>query len=248
MAQSIWNLNAYARKAREAAAEGIVLLRNEGRVLPLYEKEKIAVFGRNQFHYYKSGTGSGGAVNVDYVVGIYEALEQSGRYELNVDVRSAYEAWVAEHPFNAGQGWAVEPWFQEEMPLTVEMVEQAAAESHVAVILIGRTAGEDQDNKEEPGSFLLTVAEQDMLRKVCQAFSRTIVLLNVGNIIDMRWVEEYQPSAVAYVWQGGQEGGNGVLDVLSGDVCPSGRLSDTIACRIQDYPSTANFHIPGTGE
>lgn len=138
----------------------------------------------------------------------------------------------------------MEPWFQEEMEVSDELVKRAAAESDTAVIIIGRTAGEDKDNKAEAGSYLLTELEEDMLRKVCDVFSRTVVLLNVGNIIDMKWMEETAPSAVLYVWQGGQEGGNGVLDVLKGTVTPSGRLTDTIARDIEDYPSTVNHGDP----
>ena len=237
----MWDKRKYAAVARAAAAEGIVLLRNERQALPLVEHEKIAIFGRSQFHYYKSGTGSGGAVNVDYVVGIYEALETSGQYDINLNVRRKYEEWVIEHPFNAGAGWASEPWSQEEMELSLEEVKEAAKESDTAIYILGRTAGEDQDNKNEPGSFLLTEIEKDVIKKLCGEFSKTIVLLNVGNIIDMRWVEEYRPQAVAYVWQGGQEGGNGVLDVLSGRVNPSGKLADTIAYHIEDYPSTEYY-------
>ena len=83
-----------------------------------------------------------------------------------------------------------------------------------------------------------------MLGRVCAAFSRTIVLLNVGNIIDMKWVAKYRPAAVLYIWQGGQEGGNGVLDVLTGEVSPSGKLTDTIACNVSDYPSDPYFGDP----
>lgn len=241
MAYKEWNKLDYAATARQAAAEGIVLLRNENHALPLEPQAKIAIFGRSQFHYYKSGTGSGGAVNVDYVVGIYEAIEASGQYVINKAVRNAYTDWVAEHPFNSGAGWASEPWAQEEMRLSDEFVQEAAMESAVAILLIGRTAGEDQDNKNEQGSYLLTNTEKDVIKKLCNTFSKTIVLLNVGNIIDMSWVEEYKPDAVAYVWQGGQEGGNGVLDVVSGAVNPCGKLSDTIAASIEDYPSTVHY-------
>ena len=83
-----------------------------------------------------------------------------------------------------------------------------------------------------------------MLETVCGAFKRVAVLLNVGNIIDMKWVAKYDPAAVLYVWQGGQEGGAGVLDVLTGAVSPSGRLSDTIAIDIADYPSSEGFGDP----
>ncbi len=235
-----FDLKEYTRLAREAVAEGVVLLKNEDHVLPLKGASKIALFGRTQLNYFKSGTGSGGLVNTAYVTGIYEALKQDGGLILNENVRRAYEEWEKEHPFDEGEGWAMEPWFQEEMELTDELVRQAAEESDTAVIILGRTAGEDKDNKAEAGSYLLTDLENNMLRKVCGVFSRTVVILNVGNIIDMKWMEDVKPSAVMYVWQGGQEGGSGVLDVLRGTVSPSGRLTDTIAYNIEDYPSTAN--------
>lgn len=239
MENKIFDIKAYARTARAVVAEGIVMLRNEGAMLPLREGEKIALFGRGQFNYYKSGTGSGGMVNTSYVTGIREALEESS-FVLNGKLEKAYQDWLKDNPFDAGAGWAGEPWFQKEMPLTEELVRVAREESDTAVVVIARTAGEDQDNKPEAGSYLLTEDEEEMLRLVCGAFQRTVVLLNVGNIIDMKWVETYQPSAVLYVWQGGQEGGNGVLDVLSGKVSPSGKLTDTIARDITDYPSTRN--------
>lgn len=239
MGHGIFDMKQYARTARAVAAEGTVMLRNEGGVLPLKEGERIALFGRGQFNYYKSGTGSGGMVNASYVTGIREALEESS-FVLNEKLTAVYREWLKENPFDAGAGWAGEPWFQKEMPLTQELVGQAVEESDTAVIIIARTAGEDQDNKAEAGSYLLTADEEDMLRLVCGAFRRTVVLLNVGNIIDMKWVERYRPSSVLYVWQGGQEGGNGVLDVLSGKVSPSGKLTDTIARDIEDYPSTCN--------
>ncbi|WP_029231621.1 glycoside hydrolase family 3 protein [Butyrivibrio sp. VCB2006] len=236
-----WDIEKFKATARKAAAEGIVLLKNDNKALPLEKGTKVAVFGRSQMNYYKSGTGSGGMVNVDYVVGIYEALADSGLYKVNDKVRGAYEKFVEENPFDHGAGWAAEPWFQKEMPLTDALVKEAAKESEAAVFIIGRTAGEDQDNKNEQGSYLLTDEETAALKKVTKAFDRTIVLLNVGNIIDMKWVKEIGPQAVAYVWQGGQEGGNAVLDVLSGKVNPSGKLSDTIAENIGDYASTENF-------
>ena len=225
MGHDTFDIKQYARTARAVVAEGIVMLRNEGGALPLREGERIALFGRGQFNYYKSGTGSGGMVNTTYVTGIREALEESS-FVLNEKLAAAYREWLRENPFDAGAGWAGEPWFQKEMPLTGELVQEATEESDTAVIIIARTAGEDQDNKAEAGSYLLTADEEDMLRLVCGAFRRT--------------VERYRPSSVLYVWQGGQEGGNGVLDVLSGAVSPSGKLTDTIAGDIADYPSTGN--------
>lgn len=239
MEHKLFDLDQYAACARQVVAEGCVLLKNDRDALPLRKGAKIALFGRSQYNYYKSGTGSGGMVNVRHVVDIPEALGTS--YAVNQQVRSAYEAWLQDHPYDSGSGWGGEPWFQEEMPLDDALIRQAAEDSDAAVIVLGRSSGEDQDNKPEPGSFLLTALEEDMLRKVCGSFQRSIVLLNVGNIIDMKCVEKYDPAAVLYVWQGGQEGGNGVLDVLDGTVTPCGKLSDTIAVDITDYPSTANY-------
>lgn len=241
MSGKLFYENRFAAVARRAVAEGVVLLKNNGEVLPLQEGTTISLFGRSQYNYYKSGTGSGGMVNTKYVIGVKEALEADDRYNLNQDLKAIYDEWIKDNPFDAGIGWASEPWFQKEMVITPEIAKASAAKSDVAIVLIGRTAGEDQDNSATAGSYLLTEDEHTMLKNVTEAFEKTIVLLNVGNIIDMKWVKQYNPSAVAYIWQGGQEGGNGVLDVLSGDVNPAGRLSDTIAYDIEDYPSTANF-------
>ncbi|MCR5099945.1 MAG: glycoside hydrolase family 3 C-terminal domain-containing protein [Butyrivibrio sp.] len=239
-----FDIKKYAEKAREAVSEGVVLLKNEGEVLPLKEGSKLALFGRNQFSYYKSGTGSGGLVNTRYVVSIRDAICNSDKYVINTNLDNIYQEWLKDNPFDAGKGWAQEPWFQEEMPLDKGIVEAAGKESDTAIIFIGRTAGEDKDNAAEAGSYLLTEDENNMLSLVCSEFERTIVLLNVGNIIDMKWVDKYNPAAVLYVWQGGQEGGNGVLDVLDGTVSPSGKLADTIALDITDYPSTINYGDP----
>ncbi len=239
-----FDLQAYAAKARETVAAGAVLLRNENDALPFEKGSRVAVFGRSQFNYYKSGTGSGGMVNTAPVPGIPEALEAAGDVTPDPEVKAAYEAWLADHPFDVGQGWAAEPWFQEEMPLDPALVSQAAARCDGAVVVLGRTAGEDKDNFAAQGSWFLTGAEREMLSRVCGAFSRVAVVLNVGNIIDMTWVEEYAPQAVLVVWQGGQEGGNGTADLLTGRAYPSGKLSDTIARSIEDYPAAGHFGDP----
>ncbi len=242
--KSTLDMKEYKRLSRLTNAEGMVLIKNDNQALPLAAGSKVALFGRSQLNYYKSGTGSGGAVNTEYVTGILEAMEASEDIQLNTDLLQTYRDWVVDHPFDAGCGWATEPWYQEEMPLTEQLVAQAAEQSDVAVIVIGRVAGEDRDNQAVAGSYLLTETEQQMLELVGRHFARTIVLLNTGNIIDMKWVEKYAPSAVLYVWQGGQEGGNAVLDVLLGRVTPSGKLADTIAYDIKDYPSHEHFGDP----
>lgn len=240
MNKYIVDMDKYALLARKTVAEGAVLLENHHNALPLKQGEKISIFGRIQFDYYKSGTGSGGLVNTRYVVGILDALKEED-IQLNEELLHTYESWIEEHPYDYGQGWAQEPWCQEEMPLTEDIIDQAKKFSETAIVILGRTAGEDKDAGAEQGSYLLTDREEDMLRRVCENFDRVIVLLNVGNIIDMKWVSRYQPSAVLYVWQGGMEGGHGVADVLMGRISPCGKLADTIANDITDYPSTENF-------
>lgn len=240
MIQHTLDLGKYAQVARQAAAEGCVLLKNDKQTLPFRKGDKVAVFGRCAFYYYKSGLGSGGLVNTRYVVSILDALEACEDITLEENIMKIYQDWIQANPVDEGHGWGTVPWSQEEMPLTEEAI-KAAKKADIALVIIGRTAGEDQDNKAEEGSYLLTQTERDMIRKVCEQFKRTVVLLNVGNIIDMSWVEEYKPSAVLYAWQGGQEGGNGVVDILSGKVNPCGKLTDTIAYDISDYPSTSNF-------
>ncbi len=234
----------YAAKAREMAAEGCVLLRNERKTLPIRPDDTVSVFGRIQLHYYKSGTGSGGRVNAPYVVNIVDGLENGGT-KLNRRLLDVYTAWVKEHPFDLGVGWANEPFSQEEMPLDRALVEEAAAESDVALVILGRSSGEDRDAESVPGSWFLSEREKEMLSLVTEYFPRTAVVLNTGSIMDMSWVESTNPGAVLYVWQGGQEGGNAAADVLTGRVNPSGKLSDTIARSIEDYPSAKDF---GSGE
>lgn len=235
------DMKKYAALTRQVVAEGCVLLRNENHTLPLRKGAKVASFGRSQLCYYKSGTGSGGRVNTEYVVTVLDALKACPDLVLDQSLLNMYEAWHKANPYDGGNGWAKEPWAQEEMPLTEDIVQAAAARNDTALITLGRTAGEDRDNHAGAGSYCLTPEEETMIRLVCRYFDKTVVLLNVGNIIDMKWVEKYHPAAVMYVWQGGQEGGNGVLDVLTGAVNPCGRLTDTVAWDISDYPSTKNF-------
>lgn len=230
-----------AKVARRAGAEGIVMLKNENNCLPFRQGEVISVFGRIQKHYFKSGTGSGGCVNVDYVVDIPTGLRRSGVVRVNEKLAAIYDKWIEKHPYDNGIGWNSVPWAQVEMPLTDKIVSEAAAESDAALVILGRTAGESRDNHSGEGSWELTRLEAAMIRRVKEKFGRVCVALNVGNIIDMKWVEKYGIDAVVYVWQGGQEGGNSVADVLCGKVSPSGKLTDTIARNLTDYISGKNF-------
>jgi len=238
-------LEGFAEFSREVAAEGAVLLKNEGQVLPLREGDRVAIFGRIQVNYYRSGTGSGGSVNVAYTTNLLGGLRAKANVAVDEELAAVYERWIEENPFdNGGGGWAAEPWNQKEMPLTDELVAAARGRSNKAIVVIGRTAGEDQDNADEPGSYRLTDDEKAMLKRVTSHFEQTVVVLNVSNIIDMSWLEDeyvHPIAGVIYSWHGGMEGGNAIADVLAGDVTPSGKLTDTIAYSIDDYPSTRNY-------
>lgn len=232
--------------SRQAATEGIVLLKNSDSILPLQTSDTVSLFGRCQIDTYRSGTGSGGAVNVPYSVNALHGLHENPNINLNLSLVEVYQRWVKDNPFNdGGGGWAVEPWFQDEMPLSTSAVMDAAAKSNKAIIFIGRTAGEDQDNAQQQGSYNLTALEMQMLEKVTGHFDDVIVILNVTNIIDMSWVSSLKDArslkAILYSWAAGMEGGHALADVLSGDVSPSGRLTDTIAHSLSDYPSSASF-------
>src|SRR5665647_573827 len=128
--------NEYCELARSAVAEGVVLLVNDNNVLPLQKDSNIAVFGRIQSHYYKSGTGSGGMVNVSKVTGILDALLECPEIAVNRKLLDIYKEWEKEHPFNDGIGWGNEPWSQEEMPVSEELAQDVAVETDTALVII----------------------------------------------------------------------------------------------------------------
>ena len=233
----------YLKTAAQVVSEGIVMLKNDNDALPLNPDDEIALFGRIQLHYYKSGTGSGGMVNVSKITGIPDGLLENG-VSVNEELLDVYRKWDSENPFDLGDGWGKEPWSQTEMPLDEALVAHVSESSHTAIVIIGRTAGEEQDNSLHEGSYLLTAAEKDMLAKVRRHFSKMIVLLNVGNIIDMNELLSFDPDSVLYVWQGGMTGGTGTADVLTGKISPCGKLTDTIAANVNDYPSAPYFGDP----
>ena len=225
---------------RKLAAEGSVLLENNG-VLPLEKGAKIALFGRTQETYIKSGTGSGGLVRVEKAPCILDSFRENGLFNIDEELAQIYAEWVEENPFDNGHGWATEPWSQKEMPLSDDLVKSASMRNDVAVIVIGRTAGEDKDNSYTNGSYCLTSDEISMIEMVTAEFKETVVILNVGNLIDLSFMDEYDVSALLYVWQGGQEGANALADMLSGKISPCGKLPDTQTYKADDYPYFDNF-------
>lgn len=228
--------------ARKAAQEGTVLLKNDG-VLPLKD-EIVSVFGRCQLDYFYVGYGSGGDVNAPYEVNLIDGLKNNG-VKLNNTLASIYKKWCAENPVSHGF-WGHWPMNYPEMELTDKTVSIAEKSSDVALVVIGRAAGEDRENKLIKGSYYLTDTELDMLDMVTSHFAKTVVVMNCGNIIDMAWTRRYgdKINAVVYAWQCGMESGNALADVLCGRVNPSGKLADTIAVDYRDYPSSDNFGNP----
>ena len=227
-------------KVRELAEEGIVLLKNEN-VLPIKADQKVSVFGRVQHDWFYVGYGSGGDVHAPYEVSFFDGLKNAG-ITYNETLKSVYDSWCEKDENEADHGyWGHWPYFYDEMPLEDKVVEEAQKESDLAIVIIGRAAGEDRENKLEEGSYYLTQVERDMLAKVTNTFEKTVLIMDCGNVIDMSFVEEYKLSAIIYAWQLGQENANALGNILAGKTSPSGKLSDTIARTYEDYPSAANF-------
>ena len=227
-----------ADMTRLAAAEGIVLLKNENEILPLTPKRKVSLFGRIQVDYFACGYGSGGDVKTPYTINILDAMRRHPGISINESLAAVYENWSRQNPPDNGS-WGNWPLNHAEMPLDDAVVKKAAADSDTAIVIIGRSAGEDRETQLEEGSYYLTDEEEEMLERVDRYFKHIVVLLNSGNIIDMAWVGDYEHiDSLMYIWQGGMQGGAAVADVLSGDVSPSGKLMATIAKQYNDYPTS----------
>ncbi len=228
--------------ARQCASEGIVMLKNNG-VLPLRESERVSVFGRCQVDTFMVGYGSGGDIHPPYKVSIIEGLRNSSAVKVNETLALQYETWCNEKDNIADPGdyWGYWPHSYPEMMIPEEYVKEASNESDVALFIIGRAAGEDRGNKLEKGSYYLTDDEKQLLSMVRKHFSKTVLVYNCGNIIDMSCAEAGEYDSVIYMWLAGMEGGNALADILTGKANPSGKLTSKIAKEYSDYPSSENF-------
>ncbi len=248
--------------SKEAAKEGMVLLKNRGDILPLKKGTRVALFGKAAFDYVKGGGGSGD-VTVAYIRNLYEGLK------MQKDVVSIFEPLCdyyrkdVERQYAQGSvpGMTIEP----EVPQ--ELLNEAKAYADTAVISICRFSGEgwdrksiiDTDNKNmgegeldmavrsskifANGDFCLSAEEAAMVETVKKNFPRVVVVMNVGGMVDTSWfVREDAIGAVLMAWQGGMEGGLAAAELLAGKGNPSGKLSDTFAQTLEDYPSTGDFH------
>lgn len=227
--------------ALKAAEESIVLLKNINNTLPVKADEVISVFGRCQIDYFYVGYGSGGDVNAPYQVNLIKGLKDCNA-NIYSPVLNLYEDWCEKNPVSHGF-WGHWPMCFPEMELEERIVKSAANNSHSAIVVIGRAAGEDRENKLEQGSYYLTDTEIKMLDLVTAHFNKVTVIMNCGNIVDMAWTEKYDDkiTALVYAWQCGMESGNALANVLMGKATPSGKLPCTIARNYEDYSSSANF-------
>ena len=222
---------------RKVGAEGCVLVKNNNAALPI-NGEQVSLFGRCQIDYFYVGYGSGGEVNAPYRVSLLEGLINNN-FKLDEALVKKYQKWCNENIPDNGT-WGNWPRYYEEMFLLEEDVKKSAKFSKKAIVVIGRSSGEDRENKLERGSIYLTKIEESNLKLIRKYFEQVIVIINSGSIIDLEFVEEFNIDAVLIAWQGGQESGNSVADVLCGKVNPCGKLTDTIAI-VSDYLSTKNF-------
>lgn len=225
---------------RKAGAEGTVLLRNDG-VLPLSKDSVISVFGRVQNDYMYVGYGSGGDVIKPYTVSLMEGLRNIGA-SLNEELAESYAKWCKANPPDHGF-WGHWPHYYQEMPVDDAVILKASQNSDCAIIVIGRSAGEDRENYLTKGSYFLTDDESSLIKRVSKAFSKTVIVMNIGSIMDMAWEQDLltNNSAILIPYQGGMESGNSVASVLFGIEEPSGRLTDTIATSYHEYPCADYF-------
>ncbi len=227
--------------ALQAAEESIVLLKNINNTLPVKADEVISVFGRCQIDYFYVGYGSGGDVNAPYQVNLIKGFKNCNT-NIYSPVLNLYEDWCEKNPVSHGF-WGHWPMCFPEMELEERIVKSAAGNSDSAIVVIGRAAGEDRENKLEQGSYYLTDTEIKMLDLVTAHFNKVTVIMNCGNIVDMAWTEKYgdKITALVYAWQCGMESGNALANMLMGKTTPSGKLPCTIARNYEDYSSSANF-------
>ena len=242
------DLNAHARTTRQSAAEGMVLLKNEA-TLPLASTNNVALFGVTSFEFIAGGTGSGD-VNEAYTVSLEEGLRNAG-FTINPTSKALFEAHKAANAEQfirpEGMNAMFQPYNPPQIKYTSEQIEELAGASDAAIITIGRNAGEGGDRVVE-NDFLLNETEQQMITQVMKAFhdvgKQVVVVLNIGGVIETdSW--KAQPDAILLAWQGGQEGGNSVADILSGQVNPSGKLPMTFPKNLSDHASDANFPKSG---
>lgn len=231
----------HIKLSREAACEGMVLLKNDGNTLPLKKGTRIALFGKGSVAYIKGGGGSGD-VYCAYVRNLYDGFgikEKEGKVIINKKVGEFYDDYLKKERDDGKEIIGIHAIPEPILPR--KLVAKAAEESDVAIITISRFSTEGTDRKEE-GDFYLTEEEWDMVSAVTEAFQKTVLVLDVGGMVDSSYfMDADRIPAVLLAWQAGMEGGLAIADILCGDVTPSGKLVDTFAGTFADYPSSEHF-------
>lgn len=244
------DLKANALITRQAAAEGMILLKNQDGTLPLPENMKmIAAFGNSSYDLFSGGTGSGD-VNEAYTVSLADGMKNAG-YNVSESLRNLYSTYMGLArigvPKPTGLLALMGSQPLEEVYINKDIIKGAVATTEAAIITIGRNSGEGRDRKNEKGDFLLTDQEQQLIKDVSEAYKakgkKVIVVLNIGGVIETESWREY-PDAILLAWQAGQEAGNSIADIISGKVNPSGKLAVTFPVKYEDVPSSKTF--PGS--
>lgn len=244
------DLKSHAEITKKSAEEGMVLLKNDRNALPLASSiKKIALFGNTSYDFIPGGTGSGN-VNSKYTVSLLEGLENVG-LEVNKDLENQYVAYIAKEKAALKQEqekdslahWLTPP-LPDEMVVNLDKIKELVNSNDAAIITIGRNSGEFADRKST--DFYLTDKEQTLIQNVSKIFEGAgkpvVVVLNIGGAIETAsWKSE--PDAILLAWQGGQEGGNSVADLLVGKANPSGKLAMTFPLKVTDPYSSINFPI-----
>jgi|WetSurMetagenome_2_1015567.scaffolds.fasta_scaffold46420_2 beta-glucosidase len=239
------DLKAHAEVTRQAAAEGMVLLKNDSASLPLGRSIKnIATFGNTSYEIITGGTGSGD-VNEAYRVSLIEGLHNAG-FKTNDDLSSLYSSWLklskTGRPRSRGFMMGSRP--VEELSLNQDIISGMANVSDAAIITIGRNSGEGSDRTNAKGDFQLSDLEQQLIKNVTKAFKagrkKVIVILNVGGVIETASWRDL-PDAILLAWQAGQETGNSIADIITGKVNPSGKIATTFPMTYDDVPSAKTF-------
>ena len=238
------DLNKHATITRNSAAEGMVLLKNMN-CLPFTNERNIALLGVTSFECITGGTGSGD-VNEAYTISLEEGFLNAG-FKINKIAKKIFESHkkLNSNGFEKPEGLDAifTPFSPPEISYTKDQIDTIVATSDVGVLTLGRNSGEGGDRSEKD-DFLLTKTEQEMILKFTDAFhkknKKVIVVLNIGGVIETTsW--KHLPDAILLAWQGGQEGGNSVVDILSGRVNPSGKLPMTFPEKLSDHESHKNF-------
>ena len=241
------NLTQNSQVARNAASEGMVLLKNDNNALPFSSKnEVVSVFGVTSYDFITGGTGSG-SVNNKHTVSLLEGLNNAG-FKIDQELTNLYvpfteKAAFAERERRKSQGILALPQRLPEMEMTEDFINKQAENSAIAFLTLGRNSGENGDRVVD-NDFNLGKDEIVLIDKFSKAFhakgKKVVVILNIGGVIETAsWKDKVD--AILLAWQPGQEGGNSVADVLAGKVNPSGKLTMTFPMKYEDIPSAKNW-------